>query len=180
MAFSKAYIRLAEIAERCRLNSSGLPAQQETVSNWSGVGFSMAGQRHVAAIGDVSEVIPVPDFTAVPGALSWMKGLANLRGRLLPVMDLLIYLNNPSNLGDKKRRLLVVDKHDVYSGLVVDEVWGMQHFPVDVYSKNTPPLIDAVKPFVKGSYQKGGESWLVFDMLQLLDEPRFLKAAKIA
>lgn len=180
MAFSKAYIRLAEIAERCRLNSSGMPAQQETVSTWSGVGFSMNGQRFVASLDEVAEVIPVPNYTTVPGAQGWMKGLANLRGRLLPVMDLIAFFNLTSSVNDRYRRLLVIDRGDLYSGLVVDEVWGMQHFPVDSHHQDVSASMDEVKPFVTGAYRKGDEDWLVFDVGELVEEPKFLQAAKIA
>ncbi len=61
--------------------------------------------------------------------MQWMKGVANVRGRLMTVMDLSRFLGQPSELQEKRRRLLVLDQDDLYTGVIVDEVLGMQHFP---------------------------------------------------
>ena len=62
---------------------------------------------------------------------SWVLGVANVRGRLVPVMDLAGLLDLPSRANWRSRRVLVVEQGDFLVGLLVDAVLGMQQFPSD-------------------------------------------------
>lgn len=123
---------LVDIDQRCRRLAAGLPAQQEAVQSWSGIGFRMGGRFFVAPMGEVGEVLHEPRYTQLPGVKTWVKGVANVRGRLLPIMDLCGFLGTELSPLRKQRRVLVVEHLDVFAGLIVDEVFGMQHFPVDL------------------------------------------------
>ena len=85
---SAAYAKLADYYLRCRNTALELPSRQEMVQYWSGIGFMLDGRRYVAPLEQVSEILTVPSYTRVPGVESWMKGVANVRGRLMAVMDL--------------------------------------------------------------------------------------------
>jgi twitching motility protein PilI len=125
---------LLEIDQRCRLLAAGLPSQRAVVQTWSGIGFRMGERLFVAPMGEIGEVLHEPRFTLLPGVKSWVKGVANVRGRLLPVMDMCGYFGTELSPLRKQRRVLVVDHQDVFAGLTVDEVFGMQHFPVDSFT----------------------------------------------
>src|SRR3990167_7508452 len=138
---SRAYLALAEIAQLSRQFALGLPAQEEARAIWSGVGFTLNDRRYVVSMDEVSEILSVPRYTQVPGVKSWVKGIANVRGRLMPVMDLLGFLNRPSALQLKRRRLLVVD-----------EVLGMQHVPQDTFTTMVPGEYAETRPYLKGGF----------------------------
>lgn len=176
-AASAAYIKLAEYYARCRDKAAELPLQEDLVQYWSGIGFTLDGVRYVAPLDEVSEILKVPAYTRVPGVLSWMKGVANVRGRLMTVMDLTGFLNKSPTMQERRRRLLVIDEGDLYTGLTVDEVLGMQHFPVDGYLEEAPELDDAVRPYARGAYQRDDECWAVLSLYRLADDPRFLQVA---
>ena len=177
-AASAAYIKLAEYYLRCRDKAAELPSKQDLVRYWSGIGFILDGVRYVAPLDEVSEILKLPPYTRVPGVLSWMKGVANVRGRLMTVMDLTGFLDKISTLQERRRRLLVIDEGDLYTGLAVDEVLGMQHFPVDGFMAEPPAADDAVTPYTRGAYMRDGELWAVFSLFQLADDPRFLQVAR--
>jgi twitching motility protein PilI len=65
----------------------------------------------------------------------------------------------------------------MYSGLVVDEIMGMQHFEVDGFQGEAHTGNELVDQFVAGAYQKDGKFWYVFNLYQLADDPQFLHAA---
>lgn len=100
---------LVDIDQRCRRLAAGLPAQQEAVQSWSGIGFRMGGRFFVAPMGEVGEVLHEPRYTQLPGVKTWVKGVANVRGRLLPIMDLCGFLGTELSPLRKQRRVLVVD-----------------------------------------------------------------------
>lgn len=168
------FLVLVDIARRSRALAAGLPAQEEAVELWNGIGFSLAGQRYVAPMGEVMEILHVPRYTQVPGVEHWMCGVANVRGRLLPILDLCHFFNLPRTTSIRDKRVLVVENDDILSGLIVDSVQGMQYFAVDNYSPQAPVPNESMAPFVKGAYLKNEELWNVFSTVTLTEDDRFL------
>lgn len=176
---SQVYLKLAEIAQKSKTNAAGLPAQDDVKDFWSGIGFELGGKRYVSPVPEIAEIMPVPRFTQVPGVQDWVRGVANVRGRLLPIMDLSVFMfKQLSKQQAKRRRVLIVDHEELYSGIVVDEVFGMQYFDLGDYQEHITGTVDeSVKPFLSGQYIKDGSVWMVFSPFSLAQDPRFLKAA---
>lgn len=168
---------LLDLARRSRGAARGLPAQVEIKPHWSGVGFSLLGQRFAVPMGAITEMLEVPNYTHLPGVHSWVLGLANVRGRLLPLFDLAMFFGGSLAGVRKRRRVLVLETETLYSGLIVDEVFGMQHFPMDTFDANATPSSAAIQPYVKGGYDHRDKVWHLFDMSVLAQEPRFSNAA---
>mgnify|MGYP001591266606 FL=1 len=78
---------LREIERRSRAAHAGHGAGAEP-EEWVGVGFRIGEEQFVAGRDQVREVLMLPDtITRVPGAKRWLLGIANLRGQLLPLVD---------------------------------------------------------------------------------------------
>lgn len=84
------FIELLRLSKRGNKNYASV---QNEAERWSGIAFEMRGQYFVAPLGEVSEVIYPPKYTPVPNTQSWVKGLANIRGRLLSVSDLAHFIS---------------------------------------------------------------------------------------
>lgn len=173
----QAYSLLAELDNQSKRHAAELPSIQEVQATWSGIGFRMGSNYYVAPMDEVSEVIDVPVFTIVPGVKSWVRGIANVRGRLLPIMDLSSFLKTAGKDREVNRRVIVVDKEDMFSGLLVDEVLGMQHFAKDSYEEKVVSCGELIDPFVNGAYAKEDQAWHLFKLFELADDPQFLEAA---
>lgn len=168
---------LQDIAARCRTHAAELPSRIEAVENWRGVGFILAGRRYVAPMSDVSEILTAPKLTQVPGVKHWVQGVANVRGRLIPVMDLAAFLGGRSTSG-RNKRTLIIEKGDLLNGLTVDAVLGMQYFPVE--SKQDSPELDVpeqAKAFISGAYLRDGELWPVFSFDELANDQNYMDIA---
>ena len=172
-----AFELLLYIDQRCRLLAADLPSQETRQQSWSGIGFRIGAHWYVAPMGEVSEVLHEPRYTLLPGVKTWVKGVANLRGRLLPVMDLCGFFGHELSARRKQRRVLVVEHRDVFAGLMVDEVCGLQHFAQDSLE---PLLMDdldgAMSAFVKGRFP-GEQSWQVFSPFALAQSQGFMNVA---
>lgn len=164
---------LFEIEQRCRMLAASLPAQEETIRTWSGIGFRIGNVHLVAPMGEVGEILHEPGLTALPGVKPWVRGVANVRGRLLPVLDLPGYFGVAGNSTRKQRRVLVIERGDIFVGLIVDEVFGMQHFPVTTYSEKTAGVADTLRPFINGQFNRD-HAWLVFSPHALAADEGFL------
>jgi len=178
-AAPKPFQILHEIAQSSLANAYGLPQQDEAIELWSGIGFLVGSTHYVAEMGTVSEILHLPKYTAVPGVKTWMRGVANVRGRLLPVMDLARFFElGQSTAKNRDKRVLVIEQGETLSGLIVDGVLGMQYFSKDSFepeSKTT--LASTVKPFINGAYSKAEVEWNVFDTAALMADDNFLDVA---
>lgn len=174
----KAFSSLVDLAQRSRSAARGLPAQLDIRPHWSGIGFLLMGHRFVVPLGEVSEMLEVPPYTHLPGVQSWVKGVANVRGRLLPIFDMPAFFGSSLSGGRKQRRVLILETESLYSGLMVDQVFGMQHFPTDEFQEDPGQVSEAIRPYVSGRYDHDEQRWTVFRPALLAQDPRFVNAAK--
>ena len=173
---SRGFIELLRLSDLAQSRRSG--RHKNNQSQWLGVAFEVAGQRLVAPMGDISEILVVPDMTPIPLTHSWMKGVANLRGRLLPITDLAVFLNLPTHKGvSTSRKVMVIDQPDIYSGLLVDQVLGIQQFKLSQYEPVFLPENSAFLPYNHGRFTKDGEYWYVFMPNLLVQDNRYFEAA---
>lgn len=172
-----AFELLFDIDQRCRSLAAGLPSQETRGQDWSGIGFRLGEHLFVAPMGEISEILNEPRVAAMPGVKPWVLGLANLRGRLLPVMDLSRYFGQGYAPLRRQRRVLVVEYQEVFAGLLVDEVLGMQHFePEDLRDGAAQPFGPRMAPFIRGQFQSAAV-WRVFSTAALAQSADFMDVA---
>lgn len=176
-----AFELLLGIDQRCRQRAANLPSQSAGAHNWSGIGFRLGQAWYVAPMAEVAEVLHPPHVTRLPGVKPWVLGVANLRGQLLALMDLGTCLGVEAEADApaprKQRRVLVVDRQDVYAGLLVDEVSGLQHFALQSLDLALPASADpALAPYLQGSFQRE-RIWQVFSPFALMQAAVFRDVA---
>lgn len=174
---SKPYALLQDIESRSRTKALGLPQQIEVRRTWSGVGFRLGNIHLLSKLEEVDEILVSPEMTRVPSALSWVKGIANIRGMLLPIMDLRDFIDGEAIQAGRKTRIILIKKGELVSGLMVDEVFGMRHFFEEERTENVPEVSDNLKKYLHGAFRKGNVHWGVFNMDNLAADPGFLKVA---
>ena len=168
---------LKEIEDCCRGCEDGLPSKAEEANEWSGIAFRLGRNKLIAPMDDVVEILDFPELSIVPLTRPWVHGIANVRGTLLPVIDLNGYLGNELPLVTNKTRVLVIDFNGIYSGLVVDEVLGLKHFLEAELTDAEPGVDDELRPYIRSSFIRGDQVWGVFSLLSLVDSPLFLQVA---
>ena len=170
-----AFNALKELEKKSAQFAVGLPAQEEVVEYFSGIGFTTAGFQFLAGMGTVSELLDVPKFTVIPGVKGWVLGVSNIRGRLIPIIDLARYFGlNSGKARVRERRILVVEHEDMLSGLLVDSVQGMQHFErAQLKTSTTTQIPENILGFVDGAFERDERDWLVFDAKRLIGDEQF-------
>ncbi len=159
-------------------NAAPLPLQRDTRPEWQGIGFQLGGVRFVAPLGEVEEILKLPRVTALPRVRDWVSGVANVRGRLIPVIDLHRYLGLTATVQRMQWRMLIVEGDEIRVGLVVEQSLGMQHFQEDSFEEGQPEGVDAMHPFIKGAYRHGGRVFYVVTLVSLVRDERFLNVAE--
>jgi chemotaxis signal transduction protein len=92
----------------------------------------LSGGRFAVELSSVAEVGRAPGITRVPGLPTWLAGVANWRGRILPVLDIRGLLGGDTDPLDERARLLVLAEGAIVVGLLVDAVEGTTMLGDDV------------------------------------------------
>jgi twitching motility protein PilI len=147
-------------------------------AEWVGIGFRIGEEQFVANREHVREVLMLPDaMSRVPGAKRWLLGIANLRGHLLPLIDVKLLLGSGRTTLRRTTRVISINHREVPAGLVVDEVLGFRRFMDHEHTDETIKTIVRCDRFVAGGYQRNEETWPIFNLFDLVESNLFLQAA---
>lgn len=156
---------------------AGLPEQIEAPGLWRGVGFRIGPHRFASGFDEIVEIITLPEVTPVPGTQPWLLGIANVRGTLLPVVDLKQFLEGERTVLHETMRMLVIRQSGGNVAVLIDELYGQRNF-TDANRAEPESLSDGrYAAFVKQAYQLGGYLWGVFSMSTLARSPEFRQSA---
>lgn len=116
----------------------------ETADDQQAVVFRLAGEAYSIEIFRVSEIIRVPEITPIPRTLGHVKGLVNLRGKTIPVVDLRTRLDLPETEDTDSTRIIVVESEEGNIGLKVDAVTEVMTLHGDSM-ENAPEMVAETK-----------------------------------
>jgi twitching motility protein PilI len=168
---------LAALDVRLRATAAA-GAAGEAQDVWTGLGYRLAGHQMVTPRADVREVLTPLEYTRVPGAKPWLLGIANVRGDLLPLIDLNRLLGGEATAIHRDTRVLVYNADDVPAGFLVDDVAGFRRFnPQDQRHELVPPEGDVLHPYLLGAFVRDGQLWLAMSLSRLVTSPVFQNAA---
>jgi twitching motility protein PilI len=169
---------LKELEKRSRSVTAGSAPDAAAGQEWVGVAFRMGGETFLVAREETREVLGYPAVvTRIPGAKVWVKGLANVRGQLLPMLDLRQFLGSGSTTPQRNTRVVVVNHREIPAGLMVDEVLGFRRFAEPEFNPEPPPTVIRCDSYLAGAFRRGGEVWPVLSLKSLVESPSFLQAA---
>jgi len=166
---------LKKLDRRFRVNSSGLPVARAVVDDWIGIGFAINDIPLIAKMEDVSEILPPPETIRVPGVAPWVKGLANIRGNLMPVLDMNGFLYGRPTDVRKESRILIINKLGIVAGLLVDEVYGLRRFKPEEHQKQVKQDAGSMGEYLAGTFVDQVRRWNVFSVERLARTEQFLR-----
>lgn len=171
------FLVLADYEQRSLAHVAGLPEQLDAPGLWRGVAYRVGSRRLASGFDEVLEILPMPPVTHVPGSTPWMLGVANIRGTLLPVVDLKQFLEGERTVLQEKQRVLVVQQPGGAVAVTIDELYGQRSF-VDAQSVDAAEIADGrYAYFVDRAYRFDGKDWGVFSLSLLARTPEFRQAA---
>jgi purine-binding chemotaxis protein CheW len=151
---------------------NGSQASPET--QW--VVFCIAGSEMSVSIRQVREIIRLAEITMMPRAPKFLKGIINLRGRIIPVLDLKRRFNMPLVDPTSESRILVVEIGDQMLGLLVDKVLEVLKAPASVGTPPEKTILNIGPEFIKEIWISNSRQILYLDLRKLfvLEEIKLL------
>jgi twitching motility protein PilI len=168
---------LLDIERRCQANAAGLPTLEKADDEWVGVGFRIGNDKLIAPMSEIEEILELPEYTYVPGVKSWMVGVANVRGSLLPLMDLKGFILGEDIKQRKKGKVIVIDYKGFNTGVIVEEVYGMKHFLSKDQASEIPQMDENVSKYVGMAFNQDGDTWPVFSFQNMAQDERLAQAS---
>lgn len=131
--------------------------------------FSLAGTRYAVAIHQVIETDRLPQVTRVPHVPEFVRGVVNLRGDILSLIDLRTLWGLPALDANKTARLLVVRSNGEHmvTGLVVDDVNGIAPIAPESLAVREGERNERIAPLLRGVYEHQQQSLHVIDLERL-------------
>jgi purine-binding chemotaxis protein CheW len=132
--------------------------------------FSIAGTEYAIRMDNVFEVQRPPAITSIPNVPEWVRGITNLRGDIISIVDLRGFLGIETIGFRPHTRVIVVraNKEELMTGLVVDQVIGIRTLRVDRIGEVESPAGQQVGRYVIGRYETEKHRFDVLDIEQLL------------
>ena len=141
---------------------AGLPEQLDAPGLWRGVGYRIGHKRLASGFDEEVE---------------WMLGVANIRGNLLPIVDLKQFLEGERTVLHEGQRVLIVRQPGGDVAVTIDELFGQRSFVED--QKIEPEAIAEGRyaHFIDRAYRLAEDSWGIFSLERLARTPEFRQAA---
>ena len=132
------------------------------------VTFSIGEEEFGVDILKVQEIIRTMEITKVPRAESFVEGVINLRGKVIPILDLRRRFKLPSKPHDKHTRIIVIEMNAMIVGFVVDSVSQVLRIPSNTVEPPPPVVAGVDSEYINGVGKLQDRLLILLDLNKLL------------
>jgi len=133
------------------------------------VSFKIGEEEFGVNILEVQEIIRMVEITSVPQTPGYVKGVINLRGKVIPVVDLRKRLKMESRQHDHNTRIVVVDVENEIMGLIVDSVSEVLRIPAGSIEPPPDIITGLDAEYIKGVVKLEEKLLMSLDLSKIVD-----------
>lgn len=133
--------------------------------------FRLASERYAVESGYVTGVQPLHDLTPLPCTPAFLLGVVNVRGRIVPVLDLKKFFELPEQGLTDLHRVILVQGNGLELGLLADVIVGVRNVALDRLQHSLPTLGGIRAEYLKGI---GEERLVVLALDRILADPKII------
>lgn len=133
--------------------------------------FRLAQERFAVETRYVREVYPLKDLTPLPFTPPFVLGIVNVRGHILPVLNLKKFFDLPEQGLTDLHRIILIRGQDLELGLLADVIVGVRSIPVESLQPALPTLTGIRRDYLKGVT---AEHLVVLDLTRILADPKII------
>jgi purine-binding chemotaxis protein CheW len=141
--------------------------------------FRIASEDYGIAIANVTEIIGIQNITEIPEMADYIKGVINLRGKVIPVMDVRLRFKLPPREYDERTCIVVVEIDGTSVGLVVDTVNEVADIPEEQVEP-APKSKRKGGSYIQGIGKIGQEVKILLDINRILYEDELETISEVA
>ncbi len=138
------------------------------------ISFSLAGKEYGIDIMSVKEIAKAGRFTYVPNAAPFVRGVYNLRGEIIPVIDMRIFFHLPAERkqDDALESLIIVRVGDHVFGIIVDAIDKVVGISRSAIQPPHPIFGDINVKYIKGIVESVGKLYIILDVERIFSAER--------
>ena len=143
--------------------------------------FDLANEHYGVDIGAVDRIIELQDITAVPHAPEFVEGITNLRGMVLPVVDLRRRFSLPTEDATRESRIIVIELDGAKAGMMVDAVTEVLYVSEENVEPPSPLVSSVDSSFITGIAKVDERLIILLDLDKILshNEQASLKSLQL-
>lgn len=144
------------------------------------VGFRVGKEHFAAPIANIQEIIRLTNIVTIPKSPMFIEGVINLRGKVIPVIDLKKRFDMGAVEVSPTAKIIVAEILKFHVGLIVDEVKEVVHSDMTNFEK-TPSLVANVdQKFIKGLLKQDDKMMIVLDLENVISDEEILMLKNVA
>lgn len=156
---------------RARVLAKPLASEEETVATLDVLAFRLAHERYAVEQAYAREVCPLKDLTPLPCTPAFYAGIVNVRGQVLPVLDIKKFFDLPESGITDLHVIVVVHASEIELGILADAVDGVRSVPLTTIQPSLPTLTGIREQYLKGVT---GDQMVILDVPKILADPKLL------
>jgi len=141
--------------------------------------FSVAEESYGVDIGMVSEIIRLQEITKVPRTPTFVVGVINLRGKIIPVVSLRTIFHLPAAEQTRESRIVVVDIGGQQTGVMVDAVTEVLRIAADAVEPPSSVIAGADSDYLLGIAKVGDKMITLLNLEKVLSREQAAKFAQM-
>jgi len=134
------------------------------------VTFVLGGDEYGVDIKDVHEVIVMQKITKLPNLPAYIEGVVNLRGKVIPIIDLRKHFNLPYKDDPGQMKIIVVEINNMLLGLIVNSIGKVLTVLLEDITPSPVRVSGIGSEYVKGIGNIGGNLLLILDLKKIFIE----------
>lgn len=134
------------------------------------VTFTLNDEEYAVDILKVQEINRITDITAVPNSPDYVEGVVNLRGKVIPVINLRKKFGFEERPTDDSSRIIIMEIQGITNGVIVDSVSEVLRIPSSKVESAPPMSSDSTNIFIKGLAKLDNRLIILLDTDKLIEE----------
>lgn len=131
--------------------------------------FNLENELYGIDINNVKTIEKVLTFTRVPNSENFIKGVINLRGDVVPIIDLRQKFSLPDKNIDNSNRIIIVEINDMLLGLMVDSSSEVMELSQDEIDNPSSIGEGTFEDYIKGIGKKNGRLIILLDLARIIE-----------
>jgi len=146
------------------------------------VAFALGSETYGVDISQVRETIPIQKIVPVPRAPDFVEGIINLRGKVIPVLDLRKHFGFEKKERDDEQKIVLAESHGESIGVIVDSVYSVLRIPEDSIEPPASVITGDDVGYISGIAKINDSLIVLLDLSQIISdaESRTLKEIDLA
>lgn len=162
---------IQKLQERAKRLARESTTRNETGNTFTVVEFSINSECYAIELVHIREIFPLKELTEIPGVPPFIRGVVNMRGQIISVVDIRQFFDLPAKGFSDLSRIIVLRSPEMEYGILADAILGIRTIPESETVPGLPTLTGIRQDFLKAITQ---DQTVILDGKKLLSDPKMV------